>query len=180
LKKCAQALDGGGVVVVPTDTVYGLAARIDRIDAIDKIFEIKNRSRDKPLPVLVRDIKQAKSLAWLPEEALKAAEERWPGSLTIIDRSVQDVSFLGGDGQSIALRVPDHRFVLDLIQQSGPLVATSANIAGHEPGKTITQIVEQLSATTVGGTVTLYIDGGIAEGSASEVISYLGSPTKLR
>ncbi|HEX2178679.1 MAG TPA: L-threonylcarbamoyladenylate synthase [Actinomycetota bacterium] len=84
-------LEEGGVAVIPTDTVYGLAARLDRPKAVDKIFKLKGRPRSKPLPILVPDIRTARTLGEFDKDALEMAMKSWPGAVTIVVRSTEDV-----------------------------------------------------------------------------------------
>jgi len=162
------------VVVLPTDTVYGLAARLDRPEAIQRIFEIKKRSHSKPLPVLVADLQQADGLGKWSPEALKAAVE-WPGPLTLVLPSMRALAVLGGDGKSVALRAPNHPFALGVLRVCGPLATTSANISGENTPPGLDAI-----AASLGEAVDLFVDGGILNSPASRIISFVGDPRVLR
>lgn len=176
LIEAAEALAGSGVIVAPTDTVYGVLARIDRPDAIAKIFVAKTRPKDKALGVLVSSEAEARDLADFDQRADALAAEGWPGPLTLVlPRKGQPHHIdLGGDPATIGLRVPGISFTRDLLESTGPLVATSANRSG-DTATTIEQIVEQL-----GGEVTLYIDGGALTAPPSRVVSLIGEAKKLR
>jgi L-threonylcarbamoyladenylate synthase len=175
LSLAVKALNGGGVAVIPTDTVYGLAARLDQTSAIERIFELKGRPRSKPLPVLVPDIAEANRLARLPPEALRMAAEVWPGPLTLVVQAVSPLGQIGGDGWSVGLRVPNHPFTLELLKRCGPLATTSANRSGRSTGVTVEGVMEDL-----GEGIDLYVDGGALTAVASQVISFIGEPRKLR
>ena len=171
-----EVLAGGGLAVVPTDTVYGLAARADRPEAIRKIFAIKGREFIKPLAVLAADIEPAIALGEFPQEAITATDG-WPGRITIVvPRS--DVSmdiFLGGDGKSIAIRVPDADWVRWLMRGTGPLAVTSANISGSDTPISIEDI-----AAVFGGSVDAYVDGGTLGSIPSAVHSFVGDRKVIR
>jgi tRNA threonylcarbamoyl adenosine modification protein (Sua5/YciO/YrdC/YwlC family) len=168
-------LDEGGVVVIPTDTVYGLAARLDRPKAIDKIFKLKGRPRSKPLPILVPDIKTARTLAEFDKDALEMAMKSWPGAVTIVVRTTEDVPDIGGDGTTVGLRMPDHPFTLNLLRECGPLAATSANPSGNPTGAVLQEVLLDL-----GNGPGIYVDGGTLNSPPSRVISMLGEPRILR
>ncbi|MGH2767976.1 MAG: L-threonylcarbamoyladenylate synthase, partial [Actinomycetota bacterium] len=155
--------------------VYGLAARIDRREAVARIFDLKGRPRSKPLPVLVPDLASARRLAVFSPEALGAAEEGWPGPHTLVLERAECDADLGGDGATIALRVPDHPFALELLRRSVPLAATSANRSGQPVRETVVEVVAAL-----GERVDLYVDGGRLGTAASTVISLLGKRRVLR
>jgi len=122
------ALDAKGVVLLPTETVYGLAARVDRPDAIAKIYAIKGRDFDKPLVVCIRDIEQAKTLAHFDETSARLANKYWPGPLTLVLNARAElnprVTANTQGTRTIALRCPDveWRNAMDV-----PLALTSAN-----------------------------------------------------
>ncbi|MGH2772251.1 MAG: L-threonylcarbamoyladenylate synthase, partial [Actinomycetota bacterium] len=175
LARVVEALESGAVIILPTDTVYGVAAALSHPGAVRRIFQMKRRPRSKPLPVLVGSLEQAGRLGLFEGRALKAAEEGWPGPVTLVVPSVLDLSVLGGDGKSVGLRVPNHRFALEVLKLAGPLAATSANISGKETPSTIDDIRADL-----GDDVDFYVDDGILAKAPSSVISLIGPPRKLR
>ncbi len=128
------ALDAGEVVILPTETVYGLAARADISDAVSKIYDIKGRNFDKPLAVCVKDIDQAKTLAHFDVLSQQLAERYWPGSLTLVLNLKEDaaldprVTSNSSGVSTIALRCPDADWRSDI---SEPLALTSANRSGE-------------------------------------------------
>lgn len=161
--------------MVPTDTVYGLVARLDRPQAVDRIFKIKQRPRSKPLPILVGDIKTARTFADFSTYALETAVSRWPGAVTLVLEVLHDLPDVGGDGTTVGLRIPDHPFALELLRQTGPLAGTSANPAGKATGHTLAEVLAEL-----GNGPDLYVDGGTLESEPSEVISLIGEARTLR
>ena len=163
------------MAVIPTDTVYGIAARVDRPGAIDRIFKLKHRPRSKPLPILVPDVKTARTLGEFDKAALELAMSSWPGAVTIVVRATEDVPDIGGDGTTVGLRIPDHPFTLELLQDCGPLVATSANPSGNPTGAVLQEVLADL-----GNGPGIYVDGGTLSSPASRVISMLGEPRILR
>lgn len=169
-------LSEGGVVVIPTDTVYGIAARIDVQSAVDRLFEIKGRDRQRPMAVLVSDINMAKGLAVFTNEALQAAQGGWPGPLTLVlPRTDEAKDFdIGESAETIGLRVPDHAFALELIGRAGPLVATSANPSGRPEAVNVADMKEELSG------VALFFDAGPIEGKPSKVVSFVDGKKTLR
>ncbi len=135
VRAAAEAVHAGQLVVLPTDTVYGIACRPDDPAAIDRLFEAKRRPTGLNLPVLVASTGDALGLA-LPSEAGRSlAAEFWPGPLTmVLTRSDLSKDWqLGEKTGTIAIRVPDHHLCLALLTRTGPLAATSANISGETP-----------------------------------------------
>ncbi len=174
-----RELDGGGVVAIPTDTVYGLAARIDRPAALAAIFSAKGRPPGLALPVLVGRWHQARAVAssW-PRSASMLAARFWPGALTVVvpvDPALG--ALLGGDGVSVGLRRPRHKLVQALCRLAGPLATTSANRHGAPPCTTAAQVCEAFDAAAV----ALVVDGGTCDGVPSTVVDCTAStPVCLR
>lgn len=133
IQTALEKLGAGEVVAFPTETVYGLGARLDNPAAIERIFETKGRPSDNPLIVHVRDIAQAEPLVRdMPQEAMKLMLAYWPGPLTVVlprTDKVPDRVAAGLD--TVAVRVPAHSVALELLAGSGPLVAPSANPSGR-------------------------------------------------
>jgi len=176
LDEAAAALEAGRVVAIPTDTVYGLAARIDRPEALSAIFAAKGRPTGVALPVLVGQWRQAKQVAarW-PRAASLLGARFWPGALTVVvpaDPALGEL--LGGDGKSVGLRHPDHRFVRLLCRRAGPLAVTSANPHGAPPCTSATAVCEAFSPRDV----ALVVDGGTCDGVPSTVVDCTETPPK--
>ncbi len=130
-----DALAAGRLVVVPTDTVFGLAADPTVEGATPAVFAAKRRARELTLPVLVADMDQARQVGALDGRAEALANKHWPGPLTIVTRRRGASSWwdLGEHRGSVGLRVPDHPLALALLRQTGPLAVTSANVSGEPP-----------------------------------------------
>ena len=167
-----DALRAGLPVVIPTDTVYGLAVDPTRPGATDRLFEIKERPVDAALPVLAADRDQAFSLAEeVPEAARLLAERFWPGGITLVIPRRRDLMFdLGGqDSETIGVRVPDHAVPQAIATQVGPIAATSANLHGEPTPETAEGVTAQLGAR-----VHVVVDGGRCAGDPSTVVSCIG------
>ena len=165
--RAAEALRDGELVVLPTDTVYGLAADAFRLDGTSAIFAAKERSRRFPLPVLVRSPKQLLGLTpVLPDAAEPLMAAFWPGALTLVVPAETSLRWdLGRSEGTVAVRMPLDDVALDVIRAVGPLAVTSANRSGHPPAKTVGEAHEQL-----GDSVALYLDDGARTGSVPSTI----------
>ena len=159
------------MVAVPTDTVYGLAARIDRPRAVAEIFDLKGRPPDLALPVLVGRWRQVRLVAadW-PRAASMVAARFWPGPLTVVVPARPEVgALLGGDGRTVGVRRPRHRLVQSLCRFAGPLAVTSANAHSQPPCTTAAEV-----EATFGGLCV--VDGGLCDGVPSTVVDCTVSP----
>lgn len=174
IPRLCAILRAGGVVALPTETVYGLVALWDNLAARERIYELKARPANKRLQMLAPTLQAAFDAGLVPDHRLeKLARAFWPGALTVVAKAT-------GLHDSIGLRIPAHPFVQALLQALGsPLAATSANLSGQVPGLTANEAIQGLTAQP-----DALVDGGnIPEtgGVASTVVSLLGdSPTLLR
>lgn len=170
--EAAAAIRAGAMVIVPTDTVYGIAARPEAAAAI---FDVKNRPRAKALPVLGPDLDGLAGIAELDGAARALAEEHWPGPLTLVLRRARPfTAYLGGtDDTTVAVRIPAHPVALELLRATGPLAVTSANLSG-EPPATACGEASALAPEL------LCLDGGTCDGVPSTVLSLVGEPRVLR
>lgn len=176
LETAQELLNAGHVVAFPTETVYGLGARLDHPEAIDRIFETKGRPSDNPLIVHVRDIAQAEPLVTgIPEAAMRLMRAYWPGPLTIVlPRSERVPDRVTGGLDTVAIRVPAHNTALALLGGTGPLVAPSANPSGR-PSPTRARHVQQDYEEKVP-----VIDGGETRiGVESTVLDCTGTPFRI-
>lgn len=175
MEQTASVLADGGVVVLPTDTVYGIAAVAADEAAVRRIFEIKARPLDKPIALLVADASMAAEWGDI-EPAGEEIATGWPGALTVVVERREGKSdvFIGGGPATVGLRVPAHDFVRDLCRRVGPLAATSANPSGAETPEDIAAIAPILEGPD------LFIDGGTLGTVPSRVVSFLGGRTELR
>jgi L-threonylcarbamoyladenylate synthase len=147
ISKGVRVMERGGIVVYPTDTVYGLGANIFNNTAVERVFEAKGRPKGMPLPVLLPSVDSLRVVAHnIPSIAWTLAEEFWPGQLTLILPSRPEVpSIITARGWTIAVRVPDHPVPLALARELGsPITGTSANRSGHPVPETISEAHEQL------------------------------------
>ncbi len=183
VQQAASALEAGGAVVVPTDTVYGVAARLDRPDGLDRLFELKRRDRSNPLAVLVAHRPQALGLvdrSALDDEVAEAVAEMmdrgWPGALTlVVPRKAEARGFdLGGDAATIGVRCPSSPVVRALAAASGPLATTSANRSGDPTPSTAAA-----AARALAGSVDLVIDAGPCTERPSTVVDVTGRPFRI-
>lgn len=160
LTAAAETLQKGGVIAIPTDTVYGFAAAVHDRDAIERLYEIKERSQNKSIAVLLGDAEQAHLVAHeFPAKARRLADKYWPGALTIIIRKRSDLPDNLTSNDLVGLRIPDHEFTRELIRRTGPLAVTSANISGQPPARSIDEF-----AGLLGSKLDLIIDGGPSSG----------------
>jgi len=162
LDEAAAALDAPGVVAIPTDTVYGIAARSDWPTAPDSLSSAKGRPAEMPLQVLVSGIEQATSLGVFSHEAARIADQLWPGGVTLVVPAVNPEIFRR---PTIGLRWPAHQITQVLCSRCGPLLATSANLHGGPPAETAEAV-----AHTFGDSLAVVLDGGTCAGEASTVI----------
>jgi L-threonylcarbamoyladenylate synthase len=157
-RRAVDMLREGAVIVFPTDTVYGLGCRIDDDAAVRRIYTLKGRGTEEPLPVLLADPAQFEDYGReLTPAARDLARRFWPGALTIVVRRTDAVpALVAGGRDSVGLRVPDHRVPRQLIRALGvPLVGTSANTHGAPSPLTAQQV-----AFDLGDAVDLILDGG--------------------
>ncbi|MDQ3941030.1 MAG: L-threonylcarbamoyladenylate synthase [Actinomycetota bacterium] len=173
----ARALVEGGVAVIPTDTVYGLAASPGSPAAIDAIFDLKGRDRAKALPVLGADVDALASIVDLDERAMRLAATFWPGPLTIVlPRAAGfDVDLGIGSEVSVAVRVPQHDLARELLSATGPLAVTSANLSDAPPASSVDE-----ARAIFGDRVAAYLDGGRCDGAPSTIVSLVGEPHLVR
>jgi L-threonylcarbamoyladenylate synthase len=178
--RAVDILDKGGIVAYPTDTVYGLGASVFNEAAIERIYKVKQRDRNMPMPVLLADSTDlADIVSDVPELAWRLIRHFWPGGLTLVlpkKDSVPDIITAGSD--KVAVRVPDHVVPLSLIRGLGkPIIGTSANVSRQPNPLTVEEVEQQL-----GGQVDLIIASGKCRGGLeSTVVDPTGeSPVILR
>ena len=119
------------IIVLPTDTVYGIVCKLQATKTLARLFEIKKRPLEKAIPVLVSSVEQASEFALFSEAELKLANRFWPGALTLILKTKNE--FLALLGKTVAVRMPRHKQTLEIIRENGPLRVTSCNISGEKP-----------------------------------------------
>jgi len=166
-QRAVEALRAGSLIVVPTDSVYGVAANAFESLATQRLFGAKRRGRNVPLPILIRSPRQTTGLvAELGEPAERLMATYWPGPLTLVFTAVEDLGWDIGDAQgTVALRMPTDDFLLELIAEVGPLAVTAANRRGEPAPTTVDEARAQL-----GVSVELYVDGGQRSGPTSTIV----------
>jgi L-threonylcarbamoyladenylate synthase len=176
LAAAVAALDRGEIVVIPTDTVYGLAARPDVTGATDRVFEAKRRPRDLTLPVLAPELLQAEAVARFDERARRLAERFWPGALTLVLPRGEASSRwnLGGDRQTVGVRIPAHDVALALLWTTGPLATTSANPSGHPTPPDCEGV-----RAALGDAVAVYLCAGMLTPVPSTIVDLSGAEPRI-
>ena len=172
LERASRVLASGGTVVLPTDTLYGLAALAELPRSTEKLFDLKGRADVQPVAVLVANVEQALELVAPPAaDPARWMATLWPGPLTLVlPRSAPARELaLGGDPATIGVRCPDHDFIRSLAAELGPLATTSANRSG-EP----TPADPSDAAASLAGEVDLVVDGGPGGAVASTVVDASG------
>jgi L-threonylcarbamoyladenylate synthase len=172
LDATAAALRAGGVVVLPTDTVYGLAALPHHAEAVQAIYRAKGRPEGMHLPVLGASVDQVRQLGVdLTGEAESLAQRWWPGPLTMVfgfDPRSRRPGWLDGRDE-VAVRIPQHAFLLALLENTGVLLVTSANPHGSPTPASASAVTDALDA--LGAPGSLVIDGGLLEGEPSTLVN---------
>jgi L-threonylcarbamoyladenylate synthase len=171
--KTIEILKNGGVAAIPTDTVYCLAAGLDHLEAIGRIFDIKDRATTKALPVLVADAIQMRQVAEMNPLAELLTRRFMPGGLTLILKKKGGVpDIVTGGRNSVAVRIPGHTLILYIIKAVGtPITGTSANLSGQGSVRTAEEVRAQ-----IGDRVDVILDGGKCPGGIESTIVDLTTP----
>jgi L-threonylcarbamoyladenylate synthase len=168
IKLAVEVLKKGGLVAYPTDTVYGLGADPLNEKAVARIYEVKNRPHNSPLPLLLADKSDLLKIALIvPEIAWRLAERFWPGGLTlVVKKNVWVPANITAGGDTIAVRIPDHPVTIALIRGLGnPIVGTSANLSRKPSPVTAEEVSKQL-----GNKVDLIVDSGRCPGGIESTV----------
>jgi L-threonylcarbamoyladenylate synthase len=163
-----EALRAGGLVAMPTDTVYGVGVALDEPDGLPRLFAAKERPFDRAIVLLVADVEQAASVGVLSPEAHVLADRFWPGGLTLVLAQAPGAalpSVLTASALTIGLRVPDHECPRAIARALGPLPVTSANLSGQPDARTADEVLAQL-----GERIDLVLDGGPARGGVPSTV----------
>jgi L-threonylcarbamoyladenylate synthase len=177
IASCASTLGDGGIIVFPTDTVYGIGCNPYYDESVERIFQIKDRSEDKPLPVMGYSISDIEKLVHMSPLAKSLAQYFWPGALTIVspckDNNISRRVMAGGD--NLAVRIPGNRCTQSLLRLCKYLIGTSANVSGRKP---CTSSYEVLSSGLSG--FDLVLDGGaLGGGIESTIIEVIDSNVRI-
>ena len=176
--QAVTALQRGGLVVLPTDTVYGIAADAFSPAAVERLLLAKGRGRDMPVPVLVGDPRGIDGLAEHVTPQLRGLVEAfWPGPLTLIVRAAASLAWdLGETRGTVAVRMPSHPVALDVLSSTGPLAVSSANRTGQPPPTTAAEARDQL-----GDAVAVYLEAGSTGAAvASTIVDLTGERPVVR
>jgi L-threonylcarbamoyladenylate synthase len=167
----ARVIKKGGVVAVPTDTVYGIIADATNECAVKKIFSLKKRPPDKALPIFVKNIAMAKKIAAISAEQQKKIEELWPGKITSVFKSANGIKIFGIEKETIALRIPFYPFINSLLETLNiPLAETSANISGLPASTRIDDILAQFKGQNYQPDLVINA-GDLSESKPSTIIN---------
>nr|WP_234416258.1 MULTISPECIES: L-threonylcarbamoyladenylate synthase [unclassified Actinomyces] len=188
IARAAAHVAAGGLLALPTDTVYGLGVRADDADAVSRLLAAKGRGRSMPPPVLIAGVSQLDGVvAHVPEAARALMETFWPGALTLVLDAAPSLGWdLGETGGTIAVRMPDHPLALALLHATGPMAVTSANATGRPPATDAAGVraafpgrVVDAGDAAAGQPATadiLLLDGGPTPGSVpSTIVSLAGT-----
>ncbi len=167
MRHARQALGRAQLVVIPTDTVYGVAANAFDPDAVQHLLDAKGRGRQSPPPVLVAGVPTMRAItAEVPEPVERLVEAFWPGGLTIVLPAQPSISWdLGDTRGTVAVRMPSHHIALELLEESGPLAVSSANLTGHPAARTA-----EAAQAMLGTNVEVYLDAGDSGGGIASTI----------
>ncbi len=172
IEKVVEFLNRGQMVVSPTDTVYGILADATNSKAVERVFEVKERNKLKPIPVFVRNIEMAKKIALIDEDQENFLREVWPGKITVVLKSKKRCGLareLFGKKETVALRIPDNRLVRDILNKfDKPLTGTSANLSGKGSLVKIDDIFQQFEGREF--KPDLIINAGNLPKSSSSII----------
>jgi tRNA threonylcarbamoyl adenosine modification protein (Sua5/YciO/YrdC/YwlC family) len=177
VEAAVDALQAGELVVLPTDTVYGIAADAFNPVAVGRLLEAKGRGRDMPTPVLVPNARTLDGLADIvPAPARDLVREFWPGALTVVIKHAETLAWdLGDTKGTVAVRMPEDPVALAVLEKTGPLAVSSANRSGLPPAVDAAEAARQL-----GTAVDVYLDGGpCGEPVPSTIVDLTGSAPKV-
>jgi L-threonylcarbamoyladenylate synthase len=167
MRLARAAVRRGELVVIPTDTVYGVAADAFSPAAVQKLLDAKGRTRQSPPPVLVPGIPTLEALASeIPDAVRTLVDTFWPGGLTIVLPAQPSLAWdLGDTDGTVAVRMPDNRIALELLEETGPLAVSSANLTGKPAATTAQDAMDMLEES-----VDVYLDGGTSTSMASTIV----------
>lgn len=175
ITRALNVLKAGGLIAFPTDTVYGVAAAMNRV-GIERLYEAKARSINKAIAVLIGDLEQLALLtSGLTPPARRLAEQYWPGALTLVVPKHPDLPANLSPLPTVGVRMPDHPFARELMRAAGPLATSSANLSGEANTLDAQAVMEQLQ-----GRVELVLDGGTVPGGVpSTVVDCTQDPPRI-
>ncbi len=181
VETASRAIKKGGVIIAPTDTVYGLLADATNEKAVARLYAVKHRPLDRFLPIFVKSISMAKKLAKASAKNEKILEEKWPGKFTFIFNRNMAGKIFGVDKNTVALRIPAHPFIASLSETLNiPLTGTSANVSGQHSSTEIDKVIAQFENSEPKPDLIINA-GDLPESQASAIIDLTGEkPKKIR
>ena len=178
LKKAIKCLKSGGIIAIPTDTVYGLGADPFNPSAVQKLYTVKGRPDGNPIPLVLSSVRDIHRFSRnLPDFFFHLTDRFWPGGLTIVIESKGLLPVLTAGGNTVGVRIPDNPLLLEILQAfGGPMAITSANLSGEPPATSPEEIGEELTSR-----IDLVVDGGKTPGPVpSTVYDISVSPPLVR
>lgn len=175
LNEVITALMKDEVVAFPTETVFGVAVKYGSHLALDRLMEAKDRDYSKSITLMLSKKDDIKNFAYLNNDALKIINAFMPGKITLIFNKKDDVDpYMTNGKNTIGIRIPDCPYVLNLIDKTGPLLVTSANLSGHKNTTTTQEVLDQLD-----GRISLIVDGKTQSTTASTVVDLTQKSMKV-
>jgi len=176
IRMAKKVIQSGGIVVIPTDTLYGIACDPRNIHALNTMYIAKERPSSKAIPLLLGGMEQLRKVVRLIDpRVLRLAHVFWPGALTLVLEKQLDLPKELTPYSGVAVRMPDHSFTISLLQRIGPLAVSSANISGQANPRNLEGVLEQLD-----GRVDLVLDGGVIQGgNGSTIVQCLDGDIRL-
>ena len=165
--EAVQSLRSGGIITIPTDTVYGLGADPFNANAVQKLYTFKGRPDGKPIPLILGSVEDIHSVAQnLTEFFFHLTDRFWPGGLTIVVESKDLLPVLTAGGNTVGVRIPDNPLLLKILRAfGGPMAITSANLSGEPPATSIQEIDEELASR-----IDVIVDGGKTPGPVPSTV----------
>lgn len=177
IAEAVSAVRRGELIVMPTDTVYGIAADAFTAPAVTALLDAKGRGREMPPPVMVGSVRAATALVEdLGTYGQDLIDEFWPGALTLVCRANPNLMWdLGETKGTVAVRMPMHEMAVELLKETGPLAVSSANLSGQAPARTAEDAEKML-----GDSVSVYLDGGVSgHADPSTIVDLTGAVPRL-
>ncbi len=176
IRLAKKVIQNGGSIVIPTDTLYGIACDPRNTSALNNVYIAKERPTSKAIPLLVGGMEQLRKVVRVIDpRVLRIAHVFWPGALTLVLEKQLDLPKELTPYSGVAVRMPDHPFTISLLQKTGPLAVSSANISGMPNPRNVEGVLEQLD-----GRVDLVLDGGVIQGgNGSTVVQCLEGDIRL-
>lgn len=162
-----NVLKNGGIAVIPTDTIYGIVGSALQPEVVEKIYKLRKRATNKPIIILISDLNDLNQFSIeLTEKQREFLEKNWPNPLSVVlPISGGEFKYLHKGTNSLAFRMPKDEKLLEILRNTGPLVAPSANFEGHKPSETIDEAKKYF-----GNSVDLYVDDRTIKSKASTII----------